>query len=224
RGQDFKGKRVLVSGSGNVAQYACEKVNELGGKVLTLSDSNGSIVDEDGIDNDKLAFVMHLKNDLRGRIKDYVKQYPKAKFLDGQRPWSVPCDIALPCATENEVNGDEAKTLLANGCICVAEGANMPSNPDAIEHYLNAKILYGLGKAANAGGVAVSGLEMSQNSMRLGWGRAEVDSRLHEIMRNIHAACVKYGKEDDGYVNYVKGANIAGFIKVADSMLDQGLV
>ncbi|MCC6156678.1 MAG: NADP-specific glutamate dehydrogenase [Deltaproteobacteria bacterium] len=224
RGQDFKGKRVLVSGSGNVAQYACEKVNELGGKVLTLSDSNGSIVDEDGIDNDKLAFVMHLKNDLRGRIKDYVKQYPKAKFLDGQRPWGVPCDIALPCATENEVNGDEAKTLLANGCVCVAEGANMPSDPDAIEHYLDAKILYGLGKAANAGGVAVSGLEMSQNSMRLGWGRAEVDSRLHEIMRNIHAACVKYGKDDDGYVNYVKGANIAGFIKVADSMLDQGLV
>jgi glutamate dehydrogenase (NADP+) len=223
RKEKFEGKRVLVSGSGNVAQFATEKVLEFGGKVLTLSDSNGSIVDEKGIDREKLEFVMDLKNNRRGRIKEYVDKYPEATFLEDQRPWSVKAEVALPCATENEINGDEAKTLIENGCFCVAEGANMPSTPEAIEHFLEAQILFGPGKAANAGGVAVSGLEMTQNAMRLCWTRQEVDERLQMIMKEIHRTCVKYGTQD-GFVNYIDGANIGGFIKVADAMLDQGVV
>ncbi|CAL2107938.1 glutamate dehydrogenase [Tenacibaculum sp. 190524A02b] len=224
KGDSFEGKTVAVSGSGNVAQYATEKVTELGGKVITLSDSSGYIYDEAGIDADKLAFVMELKNVKRGRIHEYVEKYPSAKFFKGERPWGVKCDVALPCATQNELNGEEAKTLVANGCICVAEGANMPSTPEAIEVFQNAKILFAPGKASNAGGVATSGLEMSQNSLRLSWTREEVDGKLHGIMNNIHEACVKYGTEEDGYVDYVKGANVAGFVKVADAMLDQGVV
>ena len=223
RSDSLSGKRVLISGSGNVAQYAAEKVLEFGGKVLTFSDSNGTIVDEEGIDKDKLAWIMDLKNNRRGRIKEYVEKYPGASFLEGSRPWSVKCDVALPCATENEVNGEDAKTLIDNGCFCVAEGANMPSDPDAINRYLDAGILYGPGKAANAGGVAVSGLEMTQNSMRLSWTRAEVDERLQMIMHEIHRTCVKHGKDGD-FINYINGANVAGFIKVADAMLDQGVV
>jgi glutamate dehydrogenase (NADP+) len=223
RKEKFEGKRVLVSGSGNVAQFATEKVLEFGGKVLTLSDSNGSIVDEKGIDREKLEFVMDLKNNRRGRIKEYVDKYPEATFLEDQRPWSVKAEVALPCATENEINGDEAKTLIDNGCFCVAEGANMPSTPEAIEHFLEAQILFGPGKAANAGGVAVSGLEMTQNAMRISWTRQEVDERLQMIMKEIHRTCVKYGTQD-GFVNYIDGANIGGFIKVADAMLDQGVV
>jgi glutamate dehydrogenase (NADP+) len=223
RGDSFEGKRVLVSGSGNVAQYATEKVIELGGKVLTLSDSNGTVLDEEGIDRDKLELVMDLKNNRRGRIKEYVERYSNATFLEGERPWGVKADVALPCATENEVNGENAKTLIDNGCFCVAEGANMPSDPDAINRYLDSQILYGPGKAANAGGVAVSGLEMTQNAMRLNWPRHEVDERLQMIMHEIHSTCVKYGKQGD-FVNYIDGANIAGFIKVADAMLDQGVV
>jgi len=223
RSDSLSGKRVLISGSGNVAQYAAEKVLEFGGKVLTFSDSNGTIVDEEGIDKDKLAWIMDLKNNRRGRIKEYVEKYPGASFLEGSLPWSVKCDVALPCATENEVNGEDAKTLIDNGCFCVAEGANMPSDPDAINRYLDAGILYGPGKAANAGGVAVSGLEMTQNSMRLSWTRAEVDERLQMIMHEIHRTCVKHGKDGD-FINYINGANVAGFIKVADAMLDQGVV
>ncbi|MEI7490440.1 MAG: NADP-specific glutamate dehydrogenase [Bacteroidota bacterium] len=224
RGLDFKGKIVTVSGSGNVAQYATEKATLLGGKVVTLSDSEGYIYDPKGIDADKLAFVMKLKNVKRGRIKEYCDKYPEAKFVAGKRPWEVKCDIALPSATQNEINGDDAKALIANGCYCVSEGANMPSTPEAIEIYIDKKILYGPGKAANAGGVATSGLEMSQNSMRLSWTREEVDQRLHNIMINIHKNCVKYGTESDGFINYVKGANIGGFVKVAEAMLAQGLV
>jgi len=223
RKEKFEGKRVLISGSGNVAQFATEKVLEFGGKVLTLSDSNGSIIDEKGIDREKLDFVMDLKNNRRGRIKEYVDKYPEATFVEDQRPWSVAADVALPCATENEINGDEAKTLIENGCFCVAEGANMPSTPEAIEHFLEAQILFGPGKAANAGGVAVSGLEMTQNAMRISWSRQEVDERLQMIMKEIHRTCVKYGTQD-GFVNYIDGANIGGFIKVADAMLDQGVV
>ncbi|MCP3958782.1 MAG: NADP-specific glutamate dehydrogenase, partial [bacterium] len=223
RGETLAGKRVLISGSGNVAQFAAEKLLERGSKILTLSDSSGAIVDEAGIDSGKLNFVFDLKNNRRGRIKEYVERYPEATYLDGQRPWSVPCDVALPCATENEIEAADADALLAGGCGCIAEGANMPSTPEAIEKYLDAKILYGPGKAANAGGVAVSGLEMTQNAMRLSWTREEVDERLHMIMKEIHRTCVEYG-EHDGFVNYVDGANIAGFIKVADSMLEQGLV
>jgi glutamate dehydrogenase (NADP+) len=223
RGDSFEGKTVAISGSGNVAQYACEKVTELGGKVITFSDSKGYIVDKDGIDADKLAFVMDLKNNKRGRISEYVAQYPNAKFVEGARPWAEKCDVALPCATQNELNGEEANTLLANGCICVAEGANMPSTPDAIAAFDAAKILFAPGKASNAGGVATSGLEMSQNSLRMSWTAEEVDSKLDGIMVSIHKACVEYGTEGD-YTDYVKGANIAGFVKVADSMLDQGLV
>ncbi len=223
RGMDFNGKIVSVSGSGNVAQYAVEKVNMLGGKVVTLSDSNGFIYDADGIDDEKLAFVLDLKNIKRGRIQEYCDKYPHAKYFEGQRPWSIKCDIALPCATQNELNEQEAKTLVQNGCILVAEGANMPSTPEAIEVFLQAKIMYAPGKASNAGGVATSGLEMTQNSMRLPWSREEVDARLHQIMINIHSTCVKYGKQGD-YINYVKGANIGGFIKVADAMIAQGLV
>ncbi|WP_026710162.1 NADP-specific glutamate dehydrogenase [Flavobacterium filum] len=224
KGDSFNGKIVTVSGSGNVAQYAAEKATELGGKVVTLSDSSGYIYDADGIDAEKLAHVMHIKNELRARISEYVKKYPNAKYVDGKRPWEVKCDIALPCATQNELNDDEAKTLVANGCICVSEGANMPSTPEAIEVFTKAKILFAPGKASNAGGVATSGLEMSQNSLRLSWTSEEVDQRLKGIMANIHEACVKYGSDGNGYVDYVKGANIAGFVKVADAMLGQGVV
>ena len=224
RGLDFKGKIATVSGSGNVAQYATEKVTQLGGKVVTLSDSDGYIYDPMGIDAEKLAFVMQLKNVKRGRIKEYCDKYSEAKYVPGKRPWEVKCDVALPAATQNEIDGQDAKALIKNGCICVSEGANMPSTPEAIEVYLAAKILYGPGKAANAGGVATSGLEMSQNSMRMSWSREEVDSKLHTIMINIHKNCVKYGTEPDGFINYVKGANIGGFVKVADAMLAQGLV
>jgi glutamate dehydrogenase (NADP+) len=224
RGDTLKGKTVTVSGSGNVAQYACEKATQLGAKVVTLSDSSGYIYDEEGIDEAKLAFVMELKNVKRSRIEEYVKKYPKAKYYKGQRPWSVKCDVALPCATQNEVNGDEAKTLLKNGCFVVSEGANMPSTPDAIVAYQKAKILYAPGKASNAGGVATSGLEMSQNSLRINWTREEVDQRLKKIMSDIHDSCIKFGKQDDGYIDYVRGANISGFVKVADAMLAQGVV
>jgi glutamate dehydrogenase (NADP+) len=223
KGDSFKGKTVAISGSGNVAQYAAEKVTQLGGKVITFSDSKGYIVDDEGIDTAKLAFVMDLKNNKRGRISEYVAQYPNAKFVEGQRPWGEKVDVALPCATQNELNGDEAKTLLANGCICVAEGANMPTTPEAIAAFDEAKILFSPGKASNAGGVATSGLEMSQNSLRMSWTAEEVDAKLDAIMVSIHSACVEYGTEGN-YTDYVKGANIAGFVKVADSMLDQGLV
>lgn len=223
KGDSFSGKTVAVSGSGNVAQYACEKATQLGGKVVTMSDSKGFIHDPAGIDADKLAWIMDLKNVRRGRIKEYADHFEGATFHEGQRPWGTACDIALPCATQNELNGEEAKTLLSNGCMCVAEGANMPSTPEAIEAFHEAKILFAPGKASNAGGVATSGLEMSQNSLRLSWSREEVDEKLHGIMVSIHEACVEYGTED-GYVDYVRGANIAGFVKVADSMLDQGVV
>ena len=222
RGDSFEGKNVAVSGSGNVAQYATEKVNELGGKVVTLSDSSGSIYDPEGVDNDKLKWVMELKEVRRGRIKEYADEFG-CEYWEGERPWKAKVDVALPSATQNEVNADEAKILVDNGCICVAEGANMPSEPGAIDDYLENKILFGPGKAANAGGVAVSGLEMSQNSMRLSWTREEVDQKLHGIMKAIHEQCVTYGTNGD-FINYVKGANIGGFIKVADSMLDQGVV
>ena len=224
RGESFDGKTVVVSGSGNVAQYAIEKATQLGGKVVTASDSSGYIYDADGIDADKLAFIMDLKNVKYGRIAEYVTKYPNAKFVEGKRPWEVKCDIALPCATQNELNGDEAKMLIANGCICVAEGANMPSTPEAVEAFIAAKILFAPGKASNAGGVATSGLEMSQNSLRLSWTSEEVDDRLKRIMYDIHESCVKYGTQADGYVDYVKGANIAGFVKVAEAMLGQGVV
>jgi glutamate dehydrogenase (NADP+) len=224
KGKSFAGQTVVVSGSGNVAQYAAEKATQLGGKVVTMSDSSGYIYDEAGIDAEKLAYVMEIKNVNYGRISDYVKKYPSAKFVEGKRPWEVKCDIALPCATQNELNEEEAKTLVANGCFCVAEGANMPSTPEAVTIFQNAKILFAPGKASNAGGVATSGLEMSQNSLRLSWSSEEVDERLKGIMKNIHEACVKYGSDGNGYVDYVKGANIAGFVKVADAMLGQGVV
>jgi len=222
KGDSLKGKTVAISGSGNVAQYATERANDFGAKVVTLSDSSGYIYDPNGIDAEKLAFVMELKNVKRGRIKEYADKYG-AEFFAGQRPWGVKCDIAMPCATQNEVNEEEAKTLVANGCFVISEGANMPSSPEAIAVYQNAKMLYGLGKAANAGGVAVSGLEMSQNSMRYSWTREEVDAKLHQIMKDIHATCVKWGQDGD-YVDYVKGANIGGFVKIADAMLAQGVV
>lgn len=223
KGESFKGKVVAISGSGNVAQYACQKATELGARVVTLSDSNGFIYDPKGISPEKLEWAMELKNVRRGRISEYADKF-NCEYTEGQRPWGVKTDIALPCATQNEINEEEAKTLVKNGCICVSEGANMPSTPDAVEVFLKSKILYGPGKAANAGGVATSGLEMSQNSMRLSWTREEVDSRLHTIMVNIHKTCEKYGKEKDGFINYVNGANIGGFVKVADAMLAQGLV
>ena len=224
QGESFKGKTVVISGSGNVAQYAAEKAMQLGGKVVTFSDSGGFIYDEEGMNEEKLQFVMDLKNNKRGRIKEYVEKYPSASYTEGARPWGVKCDVALPCATQNELNAEEAQTLVANGCICVAEGANMPTTPEAIEVFQNAKILFSPGKASNAGGVATSGLEMSQNSLRLSWTRQEVDEKLHAIMNDIHAACVQYGKDGDGYVDYVKGANIAGFVKVAEAMMAQGVV
>ncbi|MCH7613161.1 MAG: NADP-specific glutamate dehydrogenase [Candidatus Marinimicrobia bacterium] len=222
KGESFDGKIVAISGSGNVAQFSVEKVNELGGRVVTLSDSSGAIYDPNGIDTEKLEFVMNLKNVKRGRIKEYAEKYG-CEYLQGKRPWSVKCDVALPSATQNEINKDAAKELLKNGCICVSEGANMPTEPEAIKIFKDKKILYAPGKAANAGGVATSGLEMSQNSMRIKWSREEVDAKLHVIMKNIHESCVEYGQEGD-FVNYEKGANIAGFIKVADAMLDQGVV
>ncbi|MDR0305237.1 MAG: NADP-specific glutamate dehydrogenase [Chitinispirillales bacterium] len=222
RGQGFEGKTVAVSGSGNVAQYACQKASQLGAKVVTLSDSNGFIYDPDGINAEKLAFVMELKNVKRGRIKEYADHY-NCQYIENARPWSVKCDIALPCATQNELNEDEAKTLIKNGCICVGEGANMPSVPGAVKTFLDARIMYGPGKAANAGGVATSGLEMTQNSMRLSWPREEVDAKLLGIMKGIHAQCAAYGKEGD-FINYVNGANVAGFVKVADAMIDHGVI
>ena len=220
---DLKGQVVTVSGSGNVATYTAEKVLELGGKVVTLSDSNGYIYDPDGIDTEKLQYVFELKNVYRGRIKEYAEKYG-CKYVDGARPWGEKCTIALPSATQNELTGEDAETLIKNGCFAVSEGANMPSTPEAIEVFLKNKILYAPGKAANAGGVSVSGLEMTQNSMKLSWTREEVDLKLQDIMRNIHEACVKYGTEADGYVNYVKGANIAGFMKVARAMMAQGIL
>lgn len=222
--EDIKGKTFVISGSGNVAQYAAEKVIALGGKVLTLSDSGGFIHDKDGIDQEKLEFVMNLKNVKRGRIKEYLDTYPSATYHEGEKPWGVPCDVALPCATQNELDGDDAQTLVDNGCICVGEGANMPSTPEAIAVFHKAKILFSPGKASNAGGVSTSGLEMSQNSLRYNWTAKEVDDKLKGIMLDIHEACVKYGTEEDGYVDYVKGANVAGFVKVADAMLAQGVV
>ena len=225
RGIELKGKKVLISGAGNVAQYAAEKVLQLGGKVMTMSDSNGYIYDPDGIDRAKLDYIMELKNVYRGRIKEYVDKYPTAKYVgDGAKPWFEKADIALPCATQNELNEEQAKALIANGVIAVAEGANMPSTPGAIRVFQEAKILYSPGKASNAGGVSVSGLEMSQNSERLSWSAEEVDAKLLWIMENIHENCVKYGTEADGYVNYVKGANVAGFMKVAKAMMAQGIV
>ncbi|KGO87523.1 NADP-specific glutamate dehydrogenase [Flavobacterium suncheonense] len=224
RGENINGKTVVVSGSGNVAQYAAEKVIQLGGKVVTFSDSSGYIYDEAGIDAEKLEFVMELKNVQYGRISEYVKKYPKAKFIAGKTPWEVKCDIALPCATQNELDGSDAKVLTSNGCSCVAEGANMPCTPEAVAVFHKTKILFAPGKASNAGGVATSGLEMSQNSLRLSWSREEVDDRLKKIMHDIHEACVKYGADGSGHIDYVKGANIAGFVKVADAMLAQGVV
>ncbi len=225
KGESIEGKKVLVSGAGNVAQYCAEKILQLGGQVMTMSDSDGYIYDPDGIDREKLDYIMELKNVYRGRIREYVEQYPKAKYVgDGAKPWFEKADIACPCATQNELNEDAAKALVANGCIAVAEGANMPSTPGAIKVFQDAKILYSPGKASNAGGVSVSGLEMSQNSERLSWSSEEVDAKLLWIMENIHDNCVKYGTEPDGYVNYVKGANVAGFMKVAKAMMAQGIV
>ena len=224
RGDSVNGKSVVISGSGNVAQFAAEKVLQLGGKVLTLSDSGGYIYDPDGIDAEKLEFIKDLKNVKRGRIMTYVEHFPEASYHEGKRPWEVPCEIALPCATQNELDGAAAELLVKNGLIAVSEGANMPSTPEAIHHFQNHKILFAPGKASNAGGVATSGLEMSQNSLRISWTREEVDNRLKHIMKDIHDACTTYGMEEDGYCNYVKGANIAGFVKVADAMLAQGVI
>jgi len=222
KNESFKNKTVAISGSGNVAQFAAEKVIELGGKVITLSDSSGTIYDKDGLNTEKLDYVKDLKNNKRGRIQEYTKKF-KAEYFEGERPWNKRCDVALPCATQNEINLNDAKTLIKNKCVCVAEGANMPTETDAVHEFIKNKILFGPGKAANAGGVAVSGLEMSQNSMRIAWSKEEVDQRLNQIMKDIHTQCTEYGSEE-GFINYVKGANIAGFIKVADSMIDQGVV
>jgi len=224
KNESFKDKNIVISGSGNVAQYAAEKSISLGAKVLTMSDSSGFIYDPDGINSEKLDFIMDLKNVKRGRISEYVKKYPKSEFEKGEKPWSIACDIALPCATQNELDKSDAENLISNGCQCVSEGANMPSTKDAISVFHKAKILFAPGKASNAGGVATSGLEMTQNSLRYHWTREEVDEKLKEIMLNIHNACIEYGKEEDGYIDYVKGANIAGFVKVADAMLAQGIV
>ncbi|MDG1760811.1 MAG: NADP-specific glutamate dehydrogenase [Flavobacteriaceae bacterium] len=222
--QTLEGKSVVISGSGNVAQYAAEKCIQLGAKVVTLSDSSGYIYDAEGIDEEKLAFVMELKNNRRGRISEYVEAYPSAQFFAGKRPWETPCDIALPSATQNELDEKDAISLVKNGCMCVSEGANMPSTHKAIAIFHKHKILFAPGKASNAGGVAVSGLEMAQNSLRYNWTREEVDAKLKGIMHEIHNSCIQYGEESDGYINYVKGANIAGFVKVADAMLAQGVV
>ena len=224
RGKSFEGQTVLISGSGNVAQYAAKKAMALGAKVVSLSDSNGSIYDPAGLDEEKLAYVLELKNIKRGRIKEYAERFPGVTYMEGRRPWSIPCDIALPCATQNEIEKEDAEALVKGGCYCVVEGANMPTTPEVIAIFQNAGLLYSPGKASNAGGVATSGLEMTQNSIRQKWTAEEVDEHLHRIMSDIHAACLKYGTEENGYVNYVKGANIAGFIKVAGAMVDQGLV
>lgn len=224
RGKTFEGQTVLISGSGNVAQYAAEKAMRLGAKVVTLSDSDGFIYDAEGLDEEKIQYVIELKTVRRGRIKEYVTKYPNAQYFAGERPWRIAADIALPCATQNEIDLEDAQNLVKGGCYCVVEGANMPSTPEAIDVFQKAKMLYSPGKASNAGGVATSGLEMTQNSMRLKWTTEEVDAHLHRIMSDIHAACIKYGTEEDGYINYVKGANVAGFIKVANTMVDQGLV
>ncbi|MDD2752610.1 MAG: glutamate dehydrogenase, partial [Candidatus Omnitrophica bacterium] len=222
RGESFEGKVCTVSGSGNVAQFTAEKLISLGAKVITLSDSNGFIYDKGGIDKKELACVLNLKNVRRARIKDCAGEF-KCEYFENKKPWGIKCDIAFPCATQNEISEADAKTLVKNGCMAIGEGANMPTTPEGVEVFQKAKILYAPGKAANAGGVATSGLEMSQNSMRLSWSREEVDDRLHKIMIAIHEQCVKYGKEGS-YINYVNGANIAGFVKVADAMIDQGLV
>ena len=222
KNESFENKLVAISGSGNVAQFAAEKVIELGGKVITLSDSSGTIYDADGLNTEKLEYVKDLKNNKRGRIKEYASKF-KTEYFEGQRPWNQKCDVALPCATQNEINLNDAKALIKNKCICVAEGANMPTETNAVDEFINNKILFGPGKAANAGGVAVSGLEMSQNSMRIAWPKEEVDQKLNQIMKDIHTQCIEYGTEKD-FTNYVKGANIAGFIKVADSMIDQGII
>lgn len=223
RGESLKGKTIAVSGAGNVSQYTIEKCIEVGAKVVTISDSEGFVYDPRGIDRKKLDYILDLKNERRGRISDYAKEY-NLDFFEGERPWKIPCDIAFPNATQNELDGDDARTLLKNGCFCVGEGANMPSTSEAIHEFNKAQILYGPGKAANAGGVAVSGLEMSQNSQRLSWTRVEVDNKLKQIMKQIHKKCEKYGKGEDGYINYENGANIAGFVKVADAMIAQGVV
>ena len=223
KGIDIKDKVVAVSGSGNVAQYTVKKLLSLGAKVVTMSDSNGYIYDPDGIDEEKLAFIFNLKNIQRGRIREYAEKYG-CKYVEGARPWNEKCDIAMPSATQNEIDGDDARALLANGCFAVSEGANMPSTPEAVNEFLNAKILYAPGKAANAGGVSVSGLEMTQNSIKLSWSREEVDQKLQSIMKDIHAQCTLYGKQEDGYINYVKGANVAGFMKVAKAMMAQGVL
>lgn len=223
RGDSLVGKKITISGSGNVAQYAAEKCIAKGAKVLTMSDSDGFIYDPDGIDVERLQFIKHLKEQERGRISEYASRF-KCGYFKGERPWKIKCDIALPNATQNELDGDDAITLIENGCFCVAEGANMPCTPEAVAAFNQAQVFYAPGKAANAGGVAVSGLEMSQNSLRFSWTRDEVDSKLKEIMKQIHRICVKYGKEDNGHINYEKGANIGGFVKIADSMLAQGLV
>ncbi len=224
RSESFQGKKVNISGAGNVAQYAAQKAMRLGAKVQTLSDSDGFIYDPEGLNEEKMAFVLELKNIRRARIKEYLQRYPQAQYFPGERPWKIPCDIALPCATQNEIEEADAENIVKGGAICVAEGANMPTTPEAIRIIQGAGLLYSPGKASNAGGVATSGLEMSQNSMRQRWTAEEVDNYLHRIMQDIHSACVKYGTEADGTVNYVKGANLAGFIKVAGAMTDQGLV
>ncbi|MBP7310335.1 MAG: NADP-specific glutamate dehydrogenase [Candidatus Cloacimonetes bacterium] len=224
QGKTFQGLRVALSGFGNVAWGAAQKINELGGKVVTISGPDGYILDEEGISGDKVQYLLELRASNNDRVSDYADVYPNAKFFPGKRPWEVKVDVAIPCATQNELDENDAKTLMANGCFCVCEAANMPSTPEAVNVFLNHKILFAPGKAANAGGVATSGLEMTQNSMRLGWNRSEVDARLHDIMKNIHEACRTNGKDASGYVNYVKGANIAGFLKVANAMCDQGLV
>lgn len=222
-GKSLNGKTIVVSGSGNVAQYTIQKAIQLGGKVVTASDSNGYIYDPKGIDEEKFKYILYLKNVKRGRIKEYAKKFG-CEYYEGKKPWEIKCDIAFPCATQNEISEHDAEMLVRNGCFCVAEGANMPSTPEAVEKFLEHKILFAPGKAANAGGVATSGLEMSQNSQRLSWSREEVDNYLHRIMKNIHATCVKFGKKENGFINYVDGANIGGFVKVADAMIAQGIV
>ena len=224
KNESLNGKTLAISGSGNVAQYAAQKAIQLGGKVLTMSDSGGYIYDQEGIDATKLAYIMEIKNEKRSRIIDYLTKYPTAKYVANARPWEIKCDIAMPCATQNELNELDAQTLITNGCICVTEGANMPTTPEAINIFKEAKILFAPGKASNAGGVATSGLEMSQNSLRLSWTTDEVDEKLKNIMKNIHNSCVEYGSQPNGFIDYVKGANIAGFVKVADAMLAQGVV
>lgn len=224
KSESIKNKIATISGSGNVAQYAAEKIIQLGGKVVTLSDSSGYIYDKEGVNSEKLAYVMHLKNEIRGRISEYIKKYPNATFYKGKTPWEIKCDIALPCATQNELNQEAAEKLIENGCICISEGANMPCTPEAISVFHKSKILFAPGKASNAGGVATSGLEMTQNALRYNWTRKEVDEKLKNIMSEIHKSCLQYGTDENGYVDYVKGANIAGFVKVADAMLAQGVV